>query len=299
MNHDLIIVRYGEIALKGKETRSRFESTLVNNIRDALRLEEIGANIRRERGRIYVSTVQIQKSITVLKKIFGIISISPAYTTKSDMDSMSEFAISLCKEKKLSQKQSFALRVTRTGNHDYSSQEVAIKLGDDIVKTTQAKVDLTKPSFELFIEIRNKESYFFTEKTRAVGGMPFNTQGKILSIIKDPESILATWYLIRRGCKAIFFCTEKSLHPLIEDFLKKWYINSKIIPINTDNNIVEIINEISNKNNCQAIVTSYRLQDIAKIEELTKQTDIPVLHPLISMENEDIKNKCNEVGIKL
>ena len=80
MNYELIIIRYGEIALKGKETRKYFENCLISNIKTVLILKNISAIIKKERGRIYLYTDYIKESIDVLKRIFGIISISPANT---------------------------------------------------------------------------------------------------------------------------------------------------------------------------------------------------------------------------
>ena len=147
MKYELILVRYGEIALKGKETRNRFENILVNNIRNALNSKKILHKIKKERGRIYVFTDQIQDSIDILQKVFGITSVSPAVKINSDMDVMSKFAVKVAKENNLTERNSFALRVTRTGSHSFSSQDVAVKLGSDIVDATGAKVDLSNPFF--------------------------------------------------------------------------------------------------------------------------------------------------------
>ena len=99
MKYDLILVRYGEIALKGRETRRRFESILVNNIKNALNTENISNKINKEMGRIFIHTTQIDKSISVLKKIFGITSISPCNKIESKIESISKLAIKISKEK--------------------------------------------------------------------------------------------------------------------------------------------------------------------------------------------------------
>ena len=98
MKYELVIVRYGEIALKGKEVRKRFEDALVSNIKNALIEKNLVNKITKERGRIYVYTTQIEKCIDVLQRVFGITSISPAYQTISDMNSMSKLAVDISKE---------------------------------------------------------------------------------------------------------------------------------------------------------------------------------------------------------
>jgi len=87
---DLIIVRYAEIALKAKQTRRRFESTLVNNIKNALKTKNIQNSLSKEWGRIYVYSDQIEKCLDVLKNIFGVYSISPAIQTESKIEEISK-----------------------------------------------------------------------------------------------------------------------------------------------------------------------------------------------------------------
>ena len=303
VNYELIIIRYGEIALKGKETRKRFENILVNNIKNALKIKNISNKIKNEWGRIYIYTTQIKDSINVLKKIFGIISVSPAVQTKSDFNSISKIAKVITKQK-LNNKTSFAIRATRTGKHDFSSQDVAIHVGNEIVKTTKANVNLTKPDFELFIEIRNENAFLFTEKIYGVGGMPYGTQGNVLAIIDSNESILASWYLMRRGCKVIFLKTKESFEGALASLLNDWFIKSGVYSVNSGYNFFKIINKITSEKNCKAIVTGHIIKDDSKkilsdIKLLKKHINLPILQPLIAMQEEQINKKYKEIGLNI
>jgi len=161
MDYDLILIRYGELSLKSSYVRKQFESTLIRNIKNAFECSNIYGKIKTERGRIYLYTDEIARGLGVLKKVFGITSFSPAIKTTSDTADMITLALNFC-QKTLNKEKSFALRITRTGEHDFSSQDVAVKLGNVIVDATKAGVDLSNPDFELFIEIRNKNAFFFT-----------------------------------------------------------------------------------------------------------------------------------------
>lgn len=303
MNYELIIIRYGEIALKGKETRKYFENCLITNIKNVLILKNISAIVKKERGRIYLYTNQIKESINFLKRIFGIVTISPAIRTDSNIDSISDLAIKIVK-RKINKKTSFAIRATRTGNHDYTSQDVAIKVGDAIVKDTKAPVNLSNPDFELGVEIREQNSYIFIEKIRGTGGMPLGSQGEVLSIIDGVESILASWYLMRRGCKSIFLKTKKLDNEIINSFMDKWFIKSDIFEINSDNNLYEQINKIAEEKDCEAVVTSHSIfinQDktIKDLKKIKKNLVLPILTPLIAMDQNEINNKCKEIDLKI
>ena len=302
MKYELIIVRYGELGLKAKATRKRFEDALINNIKNALKTKQISHNIKKELGRIYVYTKDIDKSINVLTKIFGITSISPAVKTDIDIKSISRFAIKISKEK-ITEENSFALRVERTGNHPYSSQDVAVEVGNDIVKKIKSNVNLTNPDFELFIEIRNKNTYFFIEKIPCNGGLPLRTQGNILMLIDSLDSILAAWYIMRRGCKPIFLITKSAVSNVLSDFIEQWYADQDMVMVDSKKKLYKNINKIISERKCDAIVTDHNLHKNPKnviydIKRLNENIIVPILHPLIIMQEKEIEKKSKEIGIQ-
>lgn len=303
MNFNLIIVRYGEIALKGKAVRKRFEDILISNITKAFKMNNISSKIEKEWGRIYIYIDNVKESIDILRKIFGIISISPALQTKSDMNSISKLSLKISKNK-INEKKSFAVRTTRTGKHDFSSQDVSIKIGEDILKKTNAKVNLTAPDFELFIEIRNDKAYLFTKKIRCVGGMPMGSQGTILALVDSKSSILAAWYLMKRGCKISFLVIKKTNLDVLKSFLNYWFVKPNYIFLDSEDKLKNKIKIITKKNIFDAIVTSHTIYDSSKnvlteIKQFKKHFSLPILHPLISMNQEEINKKCMEIGIQI
>jgi thiamine biosynthesis protein ThiI len=294
VKYELVIIRYGEIGLKAKQTRRRFEDILVNNIKKALETKKISNQIKIERGRIFVYTDQIKESLFVLKNVFGITSISPSIKTSSDLNEMEKLAIDITKNQ-ITDKDSFALRVTREGNHSYTSQDVAILLGDAVRRATNAKVNLTKPDFTLFIEIRGDNAFFYKEKIIGVGGLPLKTQGNVLSLIDSDASILAAWYMMHRGCKIIFVSKNKSFNKKIKLFLKNWYTESKVLDIDQNK-----IGDMAIENHCEAIITGHSLskKSLEEIKNLEKETNLLILNPLIAMNEEQIKYKMKEIGLK-
>jgi len=288
---NLIIIRYGEIGLKKNITRRYFENTLVKNINFALQKQKIDFVIEQKRARIYVNSDQTEECLEVLTKIFGITSFSPAYKTGIDKRSLENLALKLA-DNKISKNTSFALKVNRTGSHDFTSQDIAVYLGNAIQTKTKAPVNLSNPDVKLFVEIINKESFFFFEKIQGIGGLPLGTQGRVLAYIDSKSSLLAAWYLMRRGCMPIFLVENKSFSSMVKNFTKKWYCNCYI---GEDNDLN--FNDYSKQKKCDAIVTGYKSQDVKKITNLTKKTQIPILHPLIGLSDEEITKKIREVGL--
>jgi len=299
MKTENIIIRYSEIALKAKYTRRIFESILIKNIKNALKTKNISYQIEKQRGRIYLYTKKINTTLKILPKIFGIKTISPAIKTKSNIDSITKKAVKILKEK-IKEKQSFALRITREGKHEYTSQDVAVHVGNVIVKNTKAKVNLTKPDHTLYIEIRGEDAFLFEEKIPCQGGLPLGTQGTVLALVENQKTILAAWYLMRRGCTIVFIITNKSIEKTLRRFLEKWFIKPEIIYIENNKKLNETIKKIISEKQCEAIVTSHTIYDndlINDIKQFKKQFKLPVLQPLITMSIDEIQKKSREIGL--
>ena len=111
---DGVLVAYGEIALKSTPVRRIFTQKLISNIRCGLKEEGIRAKISHKWSRIFVETTEIDKAINVLKRIFGIVYMSPyKYVTLNELEKF----ISESAEEILGDAKSFAVRVRRTGKH--------------------------------------------------------------------------------------------------------------------------------------------------------------------------------------
>jgi len=303
MNHDLILIRYGELSLKTRYVRNYFETTLIKNIKKVFKKHKTSCTIQREWGRIYLHTDQIPQGVQLLRRIFGITSVSPVVETKTDMDLISKTAVNISKPE-LTKQKTFAIKTTRTGKHNFTSQDVSVRIGSDIAKATNAGVNLTKPDFKLFIEIRDNKTYLFTEKIRGTGGLPMGTQGKTLALIDTPKSLLAAWYLMRRGCKIIYLKTKKIDKTTLESFTSKWDVTPETIDIDTyEENLYNTLNKLAMEKNCDAIVTNHSLNEslevLSDIKSMKKHIQIPVLHPLISMDEKTINQKCKEIGIQI
>lgn len=303
MKYDIIILRYGEISLKSTYVRKYFETILVRNIKNVFATKNIPVVVGIERGRIYLTTPEISKSIKILPRIFGIVSFSPAVDTTSNIQDISVIAQQLTKNA-FSKEKSFAIRVKRVGTHPFTSQDVAVQIGNDIGNATHARVDLNTPDFELFIEVRDKKSFLFTEKIKGAGGLPLGTQGTVLALVKNPSSLLAAWYLMRRGCRIIFVTMNQSNKKAIFYFLSHWYDDAEIFVIDqTSKDFYQQLSNIVAEKKCDAMVTDLTLetptQALSEIAMLKKNSIVPILSPLLTMTQADIKNQCKDRGILL
>jgi tRNA uracil 4-sulfurtransferase len=303
MESDVIILRYGELSLKSTYVRKYFETMLVRNIKNAFSKEKIPVAVHSMRGRIFLTTPDISNSLTILPRIFGIVSFSPAVQTTSNIQDISSTALQLTKNV-LDMQKSFAIRVTRVGTHPFSSQDVAVHIGNDIVQNTHAQVDLSTPDFELFIEIREQNAFVFTEKIKGVGGLPQGTQGTVLALIKKPSSLLAAWYLMRRGCYIIFVITNPSDDTIVQSFLKHWYATAETRFIDEKNpEFYQLVSTLISEKKCDAMVSDHTLQTptqtLSEIASLKKNIMVPLLNPLLTLSQTEIEDQCKNRGILL
>lgn len=210
MKPDLIIARYGEVGLKSNRVRRRFENCLINNIKAS-----IDAEVKVYQARIFIFPKDFDDAIEKLERIFGIVSYSPAVSTKSTFEDverdLATYAEKLHDEGLLDENTRFAISCRRVGTHEFSSQEMAAFAGAVIVKKYSSPVDLTNPELTIYLEVRDNDAYIFHEKIEGPGGLPLGTQGKVISLVSSGiDSPVATYLMMKRGCQVIaLYCDNQ------------------------------------------------------------------------------------------
>ncbi|WP_407462956.1 tRNA uracil 4-sulfurtransferase ThiI, partial [Methanobrevibacter sp.] len=203
MKHDLIIARYGEVGIKSNRVRRRFENRLINNIKAS-----IDAEVKVYQARIFIFPKDFDDALEKLERIFGIVSYSPAVSTKATFEdieeSLSSYAEKLHDEGLLDENTRFAISCRRVGNHEFSSQEMAAFAGAVVVRKYSSPVDLTNPELTIYLEVRDNDAYIFHEKISGPGGLPLGTQGKVVALVSSGiDSPVASYLMMKRGCQVI------------------------------------------------------------------------------------------------
>ena len=206
--YNLVIIRYSEIWLKSQKVKIRMLKILMENIKNALNRNGIPFNkyqLSKDSSRIFFffKNNDMRNAIDVLKKVFGIFSISPTLRTSNNINNIGERVIEIAKEI-LQKGDTFALRVRRSGNHDYTSIDVARIIGTKIIEELSEydlKVNLSNPKKKIFIEIRDDFSYIFSQiiKTPWVG-LPIESPKKMFVMdVGRIYDLIAGFMLMKRG----------------------------------------------------------------------------------------------------
>lgn len=201
---NVVIVRYGELALKSPGVRNWYEKILMKNIAAMLDSKNIPYSLmRREWGRIFIETTD-PRAAGAAADVFGVVSTSSALITKPELDSAAETCAFLGK-KIIQEGESFAIRARRSGNHSFSSADIGRACGDAVWNMLESegkhpKVNLGSPDREIFVEMRQNLAYVYLETVKGVGGLPLGTQGKMVVLMSGGlDSPVAAWLMMKRG----------------------------------------------------------------------------------------------------
>ena len=326
-------VRYGEIGVKSPKIRRKFENKLISNIQT-----ELDCEFENDQGRITIITNEDYFKVKdVLGRVFGIVSYSPIYETKTDKEKITNLINELLPQIIESgnfnpKKDTFAVRCKRVGTHDFTSQDMAAYAGSIVIDSTNAKVNLSKPDFTLYVEIRQDRTYIYYEKIKGLGGLPVGSQGRVVCLISGGiDSPVAAFQMLKRGCSiTLLHCdnypfTEGSVEKVIEnaDNLRKYSLGEevKVYSIKFGEYLQHAQNEapprmtcvlcksgmyqsaeiLAKKEKANAIVDGSSIGQVASqtlnnIEATRYHCRMPIFSPLISLDKLEIEAIAKKIG---
>jgi thiamine biosynthesis protein ThiI len=198
-----VLVRYGELFLKSEPVMRHYVQILLGNIKKALDTNRLAYAIEVHRGRILIEGSDPAAIAGVVSRIFGVVGASVCERTPADREAIEEAAVAMAL-KKLKPGMTFAVRARRVGMEGFTSQELGASIGSRIFSQVPGlEVDLKHPDYAIVVEARSIGGLIYDEALEGPGGLPFGTQGRVLSLISAGiDSPVATWLAMRRGCRA-------------------------------------------------------------------------------------------------
>ena len=328
----VISVSLGEIALKGLN-RGYFERKLVKQIKNATK--DLGTpKIYKNQGKIYLEAEEIyfDQIISRLKKIFGIVYISPCIKVEKDIESIEQGAINAFKEV-LEQKDIKTFKVkTKRVDKDYpiKSPDVSRRIGAIILDNfPNVKVDVHNPEVYLYIDIKDS-CYIYIERIKAYGGLPIGTNGEGLLLLSGGiDSPVAGFMMAKRGVKlnALHFHSYPFTSERAEEKVKNLasimarycgnipFYSINILNIQKEINkkcpedemtilsrrfMMRIAEKIAKDKNINALITGENLGQVASqtiqgIQVINSSVEMPILRPLIGFDKVQIIDISKEI----
>ncbi|MFB6088768.1 MAG: tRNA sulfurtransferase, partial [Candidatus Aenigmatarchaeota archaeon] len=317
------------LGLKSKPVRRRFSDRLITNIHKGLDSENIEHGVEKTRGRIFIETEKIDGAVEILRKIFGIVSISPVKEIESDLNTICDEITEISQEY-FEDGDTFSIRARRSGSHNFTSQMIERKAGSMVLGANEdLEVDLDNPDKTIYVEARQRGSYIFLEKVEGPGGMPLGTQEKVLVLVSDTlYSPVACWLMMKRGCSVLPIFVDNRPYENLEDerehvssvlggwnigetFSMKRYENGDTIfkiKENVEKDLGYLLNKrilyrvmenIAEKENCKAIVSPDTTEDkelFKNMKFVDETVKIPILRPLIGFDRKEIEEFARKIG---
>ena len=326
----MIMVKYGEISLKGLNRRY-FIDLLCKNIRLALK-HFVGVRVFTIQSRVMIkgySEADEEAIINRLKKVFGIVYLTRCFEVEKDMKVIKEVALSLMKERDYG---TFKVESKRSDKKFYKkSPEISRDVGAYVlINTENLKVNVKNPDVVLKVEIRDK-AYVYAGDIKCHAGLPVNSSGVGgLLLSGGLDSPVAGYLMNKRGMKIVglhfhsYPFTSIEAKQKVEDLARVLsdynmgitLVNVKLTRIQEEiiancqgeyltvilrRFMIKISNILAKRFRIQALVTGESLGQVASqtIEGLSCTNEcsaLPILRPLISFDKTEIVDISREIG---
>jgi len=333
MEWNELLIRYGEISLKGRN-RNVFVKKLRNNIKDALSdLKTVILKPERDRMFLFAEDKQdMEEAIARLPHIFGIQSFSPVAKCDATLEAIKEKALEIIGANETAGK-TFKVEVRRTDKRfPLVTNELQLEIGSHVLRSfPDLIVQMKKPDIVLLIDIRIEGAFLTAKVYEGAGGMPVGSNGhSILMLSGGIDSPVAGYLMMKRGVSidAIHFASP----PFTSDLAKKKVmdlaeklssfgaaVRLHIIPFTeiqqaivsqvpdnvsmttTRRLMLQIADKVREEEGALAIVTGESLGQVASqtLESLTAinaVTSSPILRPLIATDKLDIIDIAQKIG---
>ncbi len=214
-----IIIRYGEIGLKGRN-RPIFEEKLRKNVEQRLSCAGMAWPVRNMHDGLYVEVPEeaqsaLPEASACLREVAGIVYFALAWWlpaahagewSSADLVRIEKAAVELAQPHQIPGA-TFCVRVRRTDKHfPVSSTEMEKHLGAAIIQSSGwDKVKLQDPDRTFHLDINRAGAFLYTEKTPGVGGLPVGSSGRVISLLSGGiDSPVASYLMAKRGCTVDF-----------------------------------------------------------------------------------------------
>lgn len=325
MKYEKILIRFGELSLKGNN-KMTFVRKLASNISKICNVDLKHIDIMIDRIFIPYSI----ENLNNLNYVFGISSYSPVFQLNSNLDEIEK----LIQKIDFAPHKNFKINSRRKWkDFPLSSLDLNIHLGNFVLKNNKhLKVKVKDPDIEVNIEIHKNFSYIFWEKIKGLGGLPVGVSGKTIHLLSGGiDSPVAALEMIKRGVQVDFLAFISPPHTdettikklkLIVDLITKYQIKSTLYLFNyteimnyiglTSNQKYKIVlmrrsfyriaSSIALKTHCLGISNGENLAQVASqtmeaIHVIHNQSLFPVYQPLLTLDKIEIISKSEKFNL--
>ncbi len=334
MDYNKILVRYGDLTLKGKN-RKVFVERVFNLTKEKLFGLDCIITKTFDRMFIELNKDNYDDVVKQLGYVSGILSYSPIVVAKTtnDLEDIKQKALQLVKTQ-LTEATTFKVETKRNDKmFPLTSLEISKEVAGYVLKETDnLTVDVKKPKDTLTLEVRNNETYLYLKEVKALGGFPVGVGGKgLLMLSGGIDSPVAGFLTMKQGVRIECIHFESTPLTSIEsaqkvvDLVKKMAkyapsnkirvhmvpfkeLHMKIIENIPDSYNITIMRRmmyrlsqlIAEKNKCDILVNGESIgqvasQTLGSMKVINCVCSTPVIRPLATTDKNDIINIARQI----
>jgi tRNA uracil 4-sulfurtransferase len=289
------MVRYGELALKSPPVRREFERTLRRNLLDQFVVAGLSCRVRSDRGHLYLDVDDARAAAHVARRVFGVTSVSPARDVATDKAVIGPTLLEMA-DALLPPGTRFAVRARRTGQHSFTSQELAAELGGvvfDKWPDRDLKVDLDHPQTELHVEVRGPRTYLYTERFEGPGGLPVGVAGRVVALVDGARGALGAYLMMKRGCKC-YLVVPPHLDSGWPETLKRLDPHVQLTSMDDGNaTLQEVVERVLEASHADGVVLPLTVDEFP--DARARWGDRVLFSPTVGLTDEEVDRRWNAV----
>ncbi len=199
--YERILVRYGDLTLKGKNKRV-FLDKVNALVREKVNNPHVTYELKHDRLYILLNGEDHQAVIKGLDKVSGLSSYSLVTKTNKDIESIKQKALEVVESEIGSYVIKFKVETKRSDkNYHLKSPEITQIVAAYVLKNTELLVvDVHEPELVLHVEVRNEAAFVYCKKIKGMGGFPVGVAGKgLLMLSGGIDSPVAGFLAMKQG----------------------------------------------------------------------------------------------------
>jgi thiamine biosynthesis protein ThiI len=347
MHENSILIHYAELGLKGKN-QPEFRRQLRQNLRKKLKSLGLSWTIVDTSGFFVIDVpaadrdVPFQPVLEKLREVFGVAWVTHARRLKHsrfkgeaesrDFRNLEDTVVAVAEAEFVPNK-TFAVQVKRGDKQvPFTSPQIERRCGTTIRERTKwDKVNLSQPDTIFHVSVRGSYLYVYSGKTKAAGGLPVGTSGRLLTLLSGGiDSPVAAYLMARRGCRVDFIhftattmqqdeAREYKVFRLAQRladftmgsriyFVPYTYFDLALLREEVKFEVIlfrrfmmRVAAQLASRIRAKALVTGDNLSQVASqtlsnIVSTSRAVDIPILRPLIGFDKVEIVDMARQIG---
>ncbi|OQX93302.1 MAG: tRNA 4-thiouridine(8) synthase ThiI [Tenericutes bacterium 4572_104] len=199
--YDYIMVRYGDLTLKGRNQK-KFRETLNKQLKRKCSYLNVKFEFQHDMIYIKLNDVDADEVISILDTVSGLSSYSKVVKTFYDLKTIASLSANLITEVSKGKKVTFKVETKRADKRvSLTSLEITKEVSGMILSNlNNLIVDVHNPELTLFIEVRHDATYLYVNRIPGMGGFPVSIAGKGLVLLSGGiDSPVSAYLAMKKG----------------------------------------------------------------------------------------------------